>query len=262
VPEIALQMWTVRDAYDADPAGTLSRIAELGYPAVEMVYGCTGGLTPADQRGLLDLAGLRVAAMHCLGGDLDGDLAGVTAAAEAFGTDTVVCAWVAPERRGSREAFQALAADLAVVGRTLRERGLRLCYHHHDFELAEVAPGVRGLDVLFDEVPAELMQAEVDVYWVHAAGLDVVSYLESLGDRCALLHLKDHLAEGAEPLAAAGEGAARFTGEIGTGILDIAGAIRAAPGARWLIVEQDFTAGDPFESAGVSLVNLRRLLDR
>jgi sugar phosphate isomerase/epimerase len=260
MPEVALQIWSVRDAYDADPAGTVRRIAEMGYPGVEMVYGRTGGMTHDAQRALLDEVELRAAAMHCFGQDLDEDLQGVMDAADTFGVEEVVCAWVDPDRRDSEAAFRALADQLHEVGVRMRERGLQLCYHHHDFELAEVAPGVRGMDLLWEGVPADLLKAEVDVYWVYAAGLDIPAYLEGLGERCVLLHVKDHLPDGAPPLSEPGEGLARFNTEIGAGVIDIPAALAAAPHARWVVVEQDFSSGDPFDSARISLANLRGLL--
>ena len=255
---VALQLWTVRELYDHDPRGVIARVAELGYPAMEMVYSRTGGLTHAEQRAALDGSGLRASAMHCFFEELEAEPERVMDAAEAFGVEHVVCAWVEPERRRDAEGYRALAAALARAGEACRARGLRLAYHHHDFELAEHG-GRRGMDWIWDGVPAELLVAEVDTYWVHVAGLDLVGYLQGLGDRVELLHLKDRLPPGRPALAGEGEGLARWNAEVGEGVIDLPAALAAAPSARWLVTEQDFCPGDPYESARVSLENLRRM---
>jgi sugar phosphate isomerase/epimerase len=260
MPEpIALQLWTVRELYDRDPRGVIARVAELGYPAMEMVHSRTGGLTHAQQQAALEASGLRACSLHCFYDELESELDAVLEAAQTFGVEHVVCAWVDADRRRDAEDYRALASALARAGERCRERGLRLAYHHHDFELAEFG-GRRGMDWIWDGVPAELLVAEVDVYWVQVAGLDLVEYLSTLGPRVELLHLKDRLPAGRPPLAGEGEGLARWNAEVGEGVIDIPGALAAAPSARWYVTEQDFCAGDPYDSARVSLANLRAML--
>jgi sugar phosphate isomerase/epimerase len=258
-PGIALQIWSVRDAHDEDPRGVLAAVADLGYRAVEVVLSRRGGLSVAEHRATLDELGLAVCSMHCFLDELEGDLDAVMAAARAWGTDTVVCAWVGPERRRDAEDYRALARTLAAAGTRCRDAGLRLAYHHHDFELAPIDGG-RGMDLVWDAVDPSLLAAEVDVYWVSVAGLDPVAYLRRLRERCVLLHAKDRLPDGAPPLAGEGEGLARWNAEVGAGVLDFAAILAAAPHARWVVVEQDFSAGDPLTSARASLEHLTRLL--
>jgi sugar phosphate isomerase/epimerase len=255
---IALQLWTVREQYDAEPERSLERVAAIGYPAIELVYSRTGGLSHARQRAVCDGLGLRVPAMHCFFNDVEHGSEGVAEAALTLGADHVVCSWMDPEHRRSAASYRAAAAVLAEVGTALLAQGLQLGYHHHDFELADVE-GRRGIDYLWD-VDANLLKAEVDTYWVHEAGLDVVAYLESLGERNVILHCKDRMRPGGEPLAPEGEGLARYNCEVGEGVLDFAPILAAARGAQWFVTEQDFSAGDPFVAAETSLRNLERML--
>lgn len=255
---IALQVWTVREQFDADPEATLRRIAELGYPAVELVFGRTGGLSHRRQKEICEEAGLRVAAMHCFLNEIEDELDGLVCAATELDTENVVCAWMDPSHRASADSYRAAADLLGFAGSRLRAHGRQLAYHHHDFELADVE-GRRGIDYLWD-VDSTLLKAEVDTYWVDIAELDVVTYLQSLGDRLALLHCKDRMPEGEEPLSEPGEGLARFNREVGEGTLDFPPILSAAAHAQWLITEQDFTVGDPFTAAAISLRNLRRML--
>jgi len=258
-PGIALQLWTVRERYDTEPDEVLARVAEMGYPAVETVYSRTGGRTHEAQREALDRHGLAAPSMHAFIDELEDDLDGVIGAARAQGAEYVVCAWVGPERRQTAADYQDLARSLAGIGERCRDAGLQLCYHHHDFELAE-AGGRRGMEWIWEGVDAELLKAEVDVYWVDVAGLDPVAYLQALGERCVLLHCKDRARPGTPPLAGAGEGLASENAEVGAGVLDFPALLAAAPHARWLVTEQDFSAGDPLDSAEVSLRAVQRLL--
>ncbi len=117
------------------------------------------------------------------------------------------------------------------------------------------------MQVILDQVSADILKMEVDVYWVTAAGLEPTEYLRSLGERCVLLHCKDFAAPGAAPLAEYYEGAAVHGVELGNGTLDFPAIISMARHARWLIVEQDFTAGDPYRSVAHSLAYLHGLLE-
>ena len=53
---IAIQMWSVRDMFAADPAGTLAALADIGYVEIELA-GIPPGHTAASLRALLDDVG-------------------------------------------------------------------------------------------------------------------------------------------------------------------------------------------------------------
>jgi sugar phosphate isomerase/epimerase len=131
-----------------------------------------------------------------------------------------------------------------------------LAYHHHDFEVREIE-GSSGLRTICASVDAALLSIEVDVYWLHAAEEDPVSYLAWLGDRCLLLHLKDHLGSNARPPEVEdNEGVARFNVELGDGVIDLDGVLAATEAtAHWYIVEQDLSQ-QPLASARRSMAFL------
>ena len=55
--QISLQLYTVREETARDMPGTLRRISEIGYPAVE--FAGFGDLSAEDLRNILDDLGLR-----------------------------------------------------------------------------------------------------------------------------------------------------------------------------------------------------------
>jgi sugar phosphate isomerase/epimerase len=244
---IALQMYTLRDAVQADIVGTLRAVAELGYRAVELHT--LGGLSAAELRTELDTLGIQVAGMHIALDRLEQQLDAEIAALKTLGGQYVICPFLAPDRRGSADAYRALAKSLNQIGRACQEQGMRFAYHNHAFEFDRFGD-VTGFDILFGETDPALVQSELDVYWVAFAGHDPVAQLRQLKGRVPLVHLKDMTA-GDSPTFA----------EVGHGILDFPAILAAADeaGAEWLIVEQDVCARPPLESVGMSLAYLRSI---
>jgi sugar phosphate isomerase/epimerase len=106
------------------------------------------------------------------------------------------------------------------------------------------------LDILLRETDPELVKMEMDTYWIKRGGEDPAAYLSKLQNRCPLLHIKDMEA-----------GEEQFFAEIGEGILDFTKISKAAEaiGTQWLVVEQDQSRRDPFESLAISYRNLHHL---
>lgn len=241
---VALQLYTVRDETARDFAGTLRRVAEIGYSAVE--FAGYGGLTPEQLAELLRETGLRAASTHVALDALEGDLDQQIDYCSAIGCASMVLPWLAEEYR-TGEAFRALAPRLDHIGRRCSDRGISLAYHNHDFEFAPAGEDGRTLlDTLRDGTDATLVGFEVDVYWAAFAGVEPVELLGHYAGRVRLVHLKDL-------------GADRGFAEVGDGTLDIRGICAAAEtaGARWLIVENDAPRMPSLESARRSLENLR-----
>lgn len=241
---VALQLYTVRDETARDFAGTVRRVAEMGYPAVE--FAGYGGLTAEQMVALLSETGLRAASTHVGLDALESDLDQQLDYCSAINCTHLVLPWLAPEYR-TAEAFRAMAPKLNEIGRRCADRGISFAYHNHDFEFA--ANGDEGktlLDTLRDSTDTVLVGFEVDVYWAAFAGIDPVELLGRYAGRVRLVHMKDL-------------GADRGFAEVGDGTLDMRGICAAAEtaGARWLIVENDAPRMPSLESARRSLENLR-----
>jgi sugar phosphate isomerase/epimerase len=245
---IAVQMYTVRQAAAQDFKGTLKRVAELGYTAVELAG--TFNL-PAEElaQTLADL-GLTCASAHVSLDELRQNLGHHLEYYQVIGAQFMVCPWLKPEQRGGEADYRALAAELNQMGKTCREAGLQLCYHHHDFELVKFN-GKYALDILLEESDPANLQLEADTYWLKFGGEDPAAYLRRWSGRVPLLHLKDMTPTQPPTFA-----------EVGTGILNWSQIFEAAQiaGAQWPIIEQDTCPGDPFESLQTSLKHLRQWL--
>jgi len=239
-PTLALQVYTVREALAKDFAGTLRKVKEIGYDAVELTG--TGPYDGPALGKLLEELGLRVAGIHVGLQALEQDLDGLLALAAALRTPNLVCPALPEERRGTREDWIAVARTLDGIGQRCREGGLRLSYHNHSFEFVRFGEQY-ALDLLLESCSPSNVWSELDTYWVKHGGADPVQYIRRYAGRISILHCKDM----------AGDENRSFA-EVGRGVLDWRAIHEAAlsAGVEWYCVEQDVCPGDPFESARIS----------
>ncbi|ACV59165.1 sugar phosphate isomerase/epimerase family protein [Alicyclobacillus acidocaldarius] len=234
MPEIALQMYTLRKPLEEDFDGTLRRVAEIGFRLIELHH--YGPYTAGDLRRRLDELGLRAISAHVPLVRLESEIDGVLEEAQALGLEYVVCPWLPAERR---EDYAALADVLARASERVCAAGLGFSYHNHDFEFASYE-GQTALDWLLERVADAGL--ELDVYWAHHAGFDPVEIIRRYRGRLDLLHAKDATPDG-------------HFAAVGTGVLpwDAIFQASAEAGVRYVIVEQDVCPGDPFEAIATSL---------
>ena len=245
----AIQLYTLRDLTAKDFAGTMKQVAALGYKFVELAgYGNLGNAKAAKQA--LDAAGLKACSGHFSIDVLEKNVEQVIADTETLGFDTVVCPFLPEDRRKDAKGYEATAKVLERAGSQLHGHGYILAYHNHSFEFQKF-DGKYGLDIIYENTAPHLVVAEIDVYWVKHGNVDPAEYVNKLGDRVRLLHLKD-MAQGPEK---------RFA-PVGTGVIDFKPILAAAEKhrIRWGIVEQDSTYGaPPLEQIRTSLDNLKKL---
>jgi sugar phosphate isomerase/epimerase len=76
------------------------------------------------------------------------------------------------------------------VGKLLKDNGIQLLYHNHDFEFNKY-DGKFLLDWLYESVPEDLLKTQIDTCWVRYAGHDPAEYIKKYAGRAPLVHLKD-----------------------------------------------------------------------
>ncbi len=243
---VALQMYTVRDQTDIDFIGTYKKVAEIGYPGVEIAG--TGGLSAAEMKALLDDCGFGRAGIHFGIEALESDLSAAIDYALGIDSKYITCPWMPEERRRDAEGWKATAKTLCQIGKKIAEAGLLFSYHNHSFEFQKF-DGEYGLDILYAN-SCNSLNAQIDTYWVKHGGEDPAAYIRKYAGRVPLVHIKD-MSDDPEPT---------FT-EIGNGILDWPSIFAAgeAAGTQWFIVEQDTCKGPSLESAKISFENLKTL---
>lgn len=243
---IGLQLYTVRDDLQRDFAGTLERVAAIGYREVE--FAGYFRHPPAAVRAALATAGVTAPAAHVdytlLGDGWDG----VLEAAATVGHHYVLVAWIPAAERVDRAAWQRIAGRFNQAGERARAAGLRFGYHNHDYEFTPVN-GTVPYDVLLAETDPALVVMEMDLYWITKGGQDPLAYFARHPGRFELVHVKD----------SAGPPEHRMV-DLGTGTIDFPRIFARSEqaGIRHWFVEHD-TPGDPFAFCRDGYTYLSRL---
>jgi sugar phosphate isomerase/epimerase len=278
--KLGLQMWSVRINLEKDFAGTLEKIAEIGYKDLQvnsfsntptgMIYG--KDVMAADVRKMLDRFGLRAPSVH-FRPTPDMVLEAVIDDLKVLGADSIACAaWFWSNHQDMVDFLKMFNQ----VGETLKKAGIQLYYHNHFHEFQVF--GEKSLfEMLIEGCDKDLVKFEFDTYWSVRGGQDPIYWMKKLGTRCDLIHQKD-LPAGAHPVnlfekfgydseitidALWKTQDADFFTEAGDGILNVPGYIEVARKdnqAKYIFIEQDMTHRTELESIAISYANMNRLL--
>ncbi|MET4590944.1 sugar phosphate isomerase/epimerase [Arthrobacter sp. 754] len=236
----SLQLYTLRNAIQADLPGTIRRVAEIGFTQVEPY----NFVATAKELG----AAMKDNAITAPSGHaplLSQDQDEIFTAARELGISTVIDPFIAAEHWQSAEDIQATAAGLNAAAKKGAEYGIRVGYHNHAWELESTIEGRTALEYFADLLDPELV-LEVDTYWVAVGGQDPVDILGKLGDRVKFIHIKDGpLNTDTKAQQPAGKGK--------VAVLDV---IAAAQSLETGVVEFDDYDGDIFEGIAQSLAFL------
>jgi len=241
---LGLQLYTVREAAQADLGGTLAALASFGYAEVEFA-GLYGHPAPAV-RDMLRHAGLDAPAGHVSLEDLEERFGEVVTTARALGHRWVIVPWLDPRWR-SAAGYQAAAGALNRLGRALGDQGLGLGYHNHQFEFAALPEGGTGFERLLGETAPDLVTFELDLFWAADGGADSLELFRRHRDRFRMVHVKDRAPDGRQVT-------------VGRGTLDwpvLLAAARRAGVRHWFIEQDDAT--DPLAFARESWEHLSRV---
>lgn len=257
---IGLQTYTLGDEIVADIPAAFARIAAIGYRELQLP-----GLydqTPEMLAAAASNAGLPITSLHLAvstrgntpGLSLSSPVQEIVDSMGVLGAKQAVLPMLAfPENMKPRDGedvramiarsileagpdlWKRTAALLNEKGALLKPEGISLGYHNHNMEFAPLGE-TTGWDILVDETDPNLVEFELDVGWVAAAGLDPANLLASLAGRVSLLHVKD-LTAATKPNYAL----AMQSTEIGAGIQDWPAILAAAEkaGVRHYYVEQE-----------------------
>lgn len=226
VKKTGLQLYTLRDMMEKSVADTLKLVAGVGYGDVE--FAGYFGHSAADIRKLLDANGLAAPSVHVPLEVLRSALPQVIKDAKVIGHQYIVLPWLSEEQRGdSVDNYKKLAVELNGFAKPIKDAGLQLAYHNHDFELLPVKGGV-PYDVLLSETDQDLVKMELDLFWAVKAGVDPLKLFAANPGRFPLVHVKDMAKDGAMV-------------DVGTGTIDFKAIFAKAEqaGIRHQFIEHD-----------------------
>ncbi|MCR2820924.1 sugar phosphate isomerase/epimerase family protein [Lederbergia panacisoli] len=248
----ALQLYSVREAAEKDFLGTVRKVADMGYDAIQFAGYFN---TPAHElKSVLDEKGITVAGSHIMFDAFKGvQLIETFKYNREIGNDLLIIPAIAPQYRDSEDAWKRTAEEFNKIGQACKEEGFTFAYHNHSFEFEKFGDST-GFDLLFGNSDPDLVKIELDCYWATFADLDPLNIINNYGDRVVSLHLKDMTVENGEKRSI----------EIGSGSLDIESLLNVGTknNVRWFIIEQEKFDGDPMESSKVNIENLKKLMNK
>lgn len=243
---VAVQVYSVRDDAKADLRATLEKIKAMGYDGVELagLY----GYAPADIKKMCDEIGLVPISAHVPYLDMMGAPKGILKKYAEIGCKYVAVPYLSADYRPEGGNFGEVIENVKMLGKVAKDLGMQLLYHNHDFEFVKI-DGKYALDILYDEVPAEYLQTELDTCWVNVGGEVPAEYIKKYTGRAPVVHLKDFYGEKSdnmyELIGIKSEAPKRPSNfefrPVGSGVQDFPAILAAAEaaGAEWVVVEQD-----------------------
>ena len=244
---IALQVYSVRGDLEKDFFGTLRAVKEMGYAGVE--FAGLYGNDPEQVRSFCEEIGLTPLSAHVSIQDFMADMDGVVDTYAKVGVQYVAIPWLGEEMRPGREGYAAFKESVALISAKLKEKGIILGYHNHDFEFEKI-DGEYLLDIMYRDMSADVLVTQLDTCWVNVGGENPAAYVAKYAGRIPTVHLKDFRGSksenmygliGVEGSDTKADDTKFMLTPVGKGCQDFKAIVAAgdAGGAKWYIVEQD-----------------------
>jgi|SRR5690606_35319671 sugar phosphate isomerase/epimerase len=244
---IGLQLYSLREIIGQDVPGVIGKVAAIGYKDVEG-YGFSSangfwGLSPQEFKALLDQNNLVSTSGHYgieefIRTDSTTELQAIIDAAAVIGNEYVTVPYLSEDLR-SLESYKMIADKLNAAAELCKASGLKLGYHNHDFEFADLGDGQTAMKIFIENTDPALVQFELDLYWAVRSGNDPIALFNEFPGRFPLWHVKD--VDKTTPT---------INTEIGSGSVDFKAIFAGAKqsGMKNFFVEQENFSMDPYES--------------
>jgi sugar phosphate isomerase/epimerase len=227
-----LQLYTLRDVLPDDPKGVLKQVASFGYKQIESYehskLGIFWGMKNTEFKKLMDDLGMKIVSSHC---DINKDFERKAAEAAEIGMNYLLCPHLGAQKK--IDDFKKFAETFNQCGETCKKNGIKFGYHNHDYGFVPL-DGQMPQDVLMQNTDKNLVDFEMDIYWVVTAGQDPIAWIDKYPGRFKLCHIKDRKKDAAPSQR-------DVSVELGTGSIDFKKILKEAgkKGMEYYIVEQE-----------------------
>jgi sugar phosphate isomerase/epimerase len=241
---IGFQLYTVRGEFARDVPGTLKKLSEIGYKAVEF-WGYSGTpnvyqkYTAADLKKLLDDCGLKCCGMHL---DLKA-LAKENLEQTIDNNHTLDNEFLnvasAQEKMSSEAGIAELADLLNGTAERCRPHKMVVGYHAHQFDFQKVG-GRYAWELLFGRLRSEI-NMQMDVGNCLSGNGDPIAMFKEFPGRARTIHIKEHEEK-------------TFDSDFYKEVFRL-----CEPSCKWYIVEMGGPDGNGFDIPRQALEKLHRL---
>ena len=248
-----IQLYTLRGIIYEEPKATIAALAPMGFSQIESYEGDLGifwGMPHTDFKKFLDDLGMKVVSSHC---DIYKDFERKAAQAAEIGMEYLICPSIGAQT--SVEKWKNVTEKFNECGEICRKNGIKFAYHNHAYSF-KAFTGMIPHEFMMENTDPELVDFEMDIYWVVTGGADPVDYLTRYPNRFRLCHVKDRM-----KTAAPGEEGTSCN--LGTGSIDFPSILKVAAdnGMQYYIMEQErYDDSTPMKSAAAGAEYLKKLV--
>ncbi len=200
---VAVQLYCVRVDMKADPLGSLTKLAKMGYTHVEhanYVDHKFYGWTPAEFKKVLDDLGLKMPAGHTVLGknhwnetasDFTDAWKKTVEDAAYMGQQFVVSPWLDENLRKTYDDLMRFLEVFNKCGELCRKSGMQFGYHNHDFEFSATLNDEKVFDLMMKNTDPDKVVMQLDMGNMYIAGALAKEVIGQYPGRYGTIHVKD-----------------------------------------------------------------------
>jgi len=202
---LGVQLYSVRDDMKKDPAGTLKKVAQMGYKYVEHAgyYGKKFyGYSIADFKKLLNDNGLKMESGHDFLGskqwnkstnDFTDDWKQTIDDAAAIGMKYVISPGVDESLCQNMNDFRHYMDMFNKTGELCKKAGIHFAFHNESYEFNHSLDGTLLYDLILQSSDKNLVLQQMDIGNMYEPGGRAMDFLKRYPGRFLLLHVKDEI---------------------------------------------------------------------
>ena len=269
IERLGLQLYSVRDAMKADPAGSLKKLADMGYIHVEHANYIDRkfyGYSAKDFKKLLSDLSLQMPSGHTVMTAKDWDTVKndftdkwkytIEDAAEA-GQRYVISPWLDEDLRTDMDGLKRFMEQFNKCGELCKSSGMTFGYHNHNFEFSTKIGDGNLYDFILKNTDPALVAQQMDIGNMLGAGGIALDLLKKYPGRFELMHVKDEIKSDS------GQGMDGYDSTVlGQGIMPVKEILKEARkigGTSQFIIEQESYQGkDPFDCVKIDLQIMKK----
>jgi sugar phosphate isomerase/epimerase len=269
IERLGIQLYSVRDAMGKDPAGSLKKLADMGYIHVEHANYIDRkfyGYSAKDFKKLLNDTGLQMPSGHTVmtAHDWDNDKNDFTDKwkytiddAAEVGQRYVISPWLDENLRTDMDGLKRFMVQFNKCGELCQAHGMTFGYHNHNFEFSTKIGDGDLYDFILTNTDPKLVAQQMDIGNMLGAGGIALDLLKKYPGRFELMHVKDEIK------STSGQGMDGYDSTIlGQGVMPVKEIIKAARkigGTSQFIIEQESYQGkDPFDCVKIDLQTMKK----
>ncbi|WP_454803327.1 TIM barrel protein [Mucilaginibacter phyllosphaerae] len=269
IQRVGLQLYSVRDAMKADPAGTLKKLADMGYQQVEhanYVDRKFYGWTAQEFKKRLDDLGMQMPSGHTVMTPAHWDAATndftdvwkhTVEDAAYMGQKFVISPWMDDKVRHDTDLLKRTMDQFNKSGELCQKFNMKFGYHNHDFEFTTMVGDIRLFDYIMQNTDPDKVSQQLDIGNMYGRENNAIGLLEKYPGRFVSMHVKDEVKS-----AAKNEGTGYESTILGRGVLPVKDTLKVAKkigGTVYLIIEQESYQGlDPMDCVKIDLQTMKK----